>query len=137
MRNVCFKKGLVVGIILLFIGVGIQPVYANNVSINNDKIKRYNDLGDSGFSLIFCKAYHFNYILRTHNLAFLVKFELRDLDTGKIIQENFRLIGYNLFTNLKRGNDYEITVISPRGHDTIRVKDISFFNVETLVIVYI
>ena len=28
-----FKKGLVVGIIILFIGVGIQPAFANEVSI--------------------------------------------------------------------------------------------------------
>ena len=25
MRNVCFKKGLIVGIIVLFIGVSVQP----------------------------------------------------------------------------------------------------------------
>ena len=33
MRNVCFKKALVVGIIVLFLGVGFQPALANEVSI--------------------------------------------------------------------------------------------------------
>ena len=33
MRNVCFKKGLVVGIIVLFLGVGFQPALANEVAI--------------------------------------------------------------------------------------------------------
>ena len=33
MKNNCFKKGLVIGIIVLFIGVGIQPAFANEVSI--------------------------------------------------------------------------------------------------------
>ena len=33
MRYVCFKKALVVGIIVLFLGVGFQPAIANEVSI--------------------------------------------------------------------------------------------------------
>ena len=32
MKNVCFKEGLVVGIIILFLGVGFQPALANEVS---------------------------------------------------------------------------------------------------------
>ena len=31
MRNTLFKKGLVVGIIILFIGVGIQPAISNEI----------------------------------------------------------------------------------------------------------
>ncbi len=34
-NNKIWKKGLVVGIIVLFIGVGIQPAFANEVSITN------------------------------------------------------------------------------------------------------
>lgn len=136
MKKGLIRKGLVFSVIVLFLGVGFQPVFANDVSINTDKTKENNDLGDLGFSLIFCKVYHFNYILRVHGLAFLVKFELRDLDTGELIQEKSRLFGFHLFTNLQRGNDYEITVTSPLGSDTIRIEDISFFNLETLVIVY-
>ena len=35
MKGNMFRKGLVVGIIVLFIGVGIQPAFANEVSITN------------------------------------------------------------------------------------------------------
>ena len=35
MRNNWFRKGLVVGIIVLFIGVGFQPAFANEVSVTN------------------------------------------------------------------------------------------------------
>ena len=34
MRNVCLKKGLVIGIIVLFLGVGFQPALANEISTN-------------------------------------------------------------------------------------------------------
>jgi hypothetical protein len=130
------KKLLIIGIIALFISIGFQPVFANDVSVNTDKTKGNSDSGDSGFSLIFCKVYHFDYILRIRYHAFLVKFELRDLDTGDLMQEKSRLFGIHLFTNLKMGNDYEITVTSPLGSKTIRTKNISFINFEDLVIVY-
>jgi hypothetical protein len=131
-----YKKGWVIGIIILFIGIGIQPVFANDISINTDTTKRNNDSGDLGFCTIFCTVYHFNYILRIHALAFLVKFELRDLDTGELIQEKSRFFGFHLFTNLQLGNDYEITVTSPLGSNTIRLKNIRMINFETLVIVF-
>ena len=44
MRNVCFKKGLVVGVLILFLSVGLQPALANEVSIT----KTSESKGDCG-----------------------------------------------------------------------------------------
>ncbi len=41
MRTCCVKKGLVVGVILLFIGIAVQPAIANDITIFNEKFKKY------------------------------------------------------------------------------------------------
>ena len=40
MKKGLFKKGIVIGIIILFLGVGVQPVFANDVSISKTSDKK-------------------------------------------------------------------------------------------------
>jgi len=131
------KKLLIFGIIALFICMGIQPAFANNVYIESNKTKENNDSTDIGFSFILCEVYHFFYILRIRRRAFFVNFEIRDFDTGELIQEKSRLFGIHLFSGLHLGKNYEITVTTSYDSKTIIIKDIGFFNYKTLDIIVV
>jgi hypothetical protein len=112
-NSACLYKTLVVGVILLFIGVGIQPAYALTDDEKNIKIDN-NSRDNEGYGLILCNVW-----IELYNPAYPEWFPFptfivqstgtiitcKDLDTGKT-RIRIAKLGLKLFKFLPIGHDY-------------------------------
>ncbi len=127
MKDRMLSKGLVVATILLFIGLAIQPSVANDVSVNM-KSDNENTFRDKGLGFISCFVFYIYFFARETRLAWNVKFELIDYDTGEVIEEKARIFGYYLFKFVPRGHNYTINIITPKGNESISFPNLGFFH---------
>jgi hypothetical protein len=135
MEKEIIGKGLTVAVILLFVGIGIQPSFAHEISASIPK-ETYSkdDTRENGLGFIFCIVLHVDFIGRNSWIPLFVEFELTDYDTGELIVKKNRLLGVHLFKFLPRGNDYMINVSTLYVSDTKLVKNLGFFQQITIPI---
>lgn len=129
------KKVIVISVIALFIGIGFQPAFANEipVSVAKETITK-DDSRDFGLGFILCIVLHVNFIGRTCWIPLFVEFEGTDYDTGELIEKKNCLLGVHLFSFLPRGNNYMINVSTLRVSDTAIVKNLGFIEKITIPI---
>ena len=96
-RNPVLYKSLVVGVIVLFIGVGIQTAIAFETEESNDR----------GFILCYTRVGLSKYKFYFPATLTIVKCE--DLDTGKIRIGITRFTGFHIFKYLPMGHNYKIS----------------------------
>jgi hypothetical protein len=115
-RNPVLYKSLVVGVIVLFIGVGIQPAFA--ITDNGENIKAGNNENgdDLGTGFILCNVW-----LELYNPAYPewsgakylyipytgIIITCKDLDTGKT-RIGIAKLGLKLFKFLPLGHDFKL-----------------------------
>ena len=133
-----YKKGLVVGIIILFIGVGVQPANADDISEIKETTEENNDSGDWGYGFILCYA-SIEYVQYRYSIFLSWKVvECIDLETGNVVrQDRTGLFGFCLFKYLPMGRDYKLTISTEEGSDSIIVRDLIYLKRADLrIIVY-
>jgi len=124
-----YKKGLVIGIIILFIGVGIQPTSANDISISKEITEKNNDSDDWGYGFIFVSATFRRQMERTTWRLRWTVIDCIDLETGKVVmQEKTGMFGFCLFKFLPRGHDYRLIVPSLGGSSWCVIEDMGLFH---------
>ncbi len=107
-KNPVLYKSLVVGVIALFIGVGIQPVFA--LSDSNKNIETGNNekgrLSGRSFIIIYLTIWISEFIPSHPPTGVFVT--CMDLDTGNI-RIGITKLGFKFFKFLPLGHDYKIT----------------------------
>ena len=94
MRNVCFKKALVVGIVVLFIGVTISPTINANINITSNKI--FNTFkSNKGFVPIKCQFFTISGIQEVEKE---VSFEDFDYLSNLIDKSDYNAIASKLYS---------------------------------------
>jgi hypothetical protein len=123
-----FRKGLVLGIILLFIGVLSSVSSANDTSEIKETVEENNDSGDWGFGFILCWATYTHVGGRTIYPLSREKVECIDLETGNVIKQGTTgLFGFYLFKFLPLGRDYKLTISTEDGSDSFIVSKLGLF----------
>ena len=124
-------------IIFLFIGITAQPSFAHEASIVNEPNENDDTPKELGVGYILCRAYYVFWQARYTRPAFLVKFELTDYDTGKVIEEGTNLFGIHLFKPVQKGHDYVVKVTAPRGAEYFKINnlDSSFYRLHIGILV--
>ena len=128
-RTIC--KSLAVAVIVLFLGLAIQPSIANDLSVNT-KSDVENEMREKGLGFISCFVFYIYFFARETRFAWNVEFELIDYDTGEIIEEKTKLFGYYLFKFVPIGNNYTINIITPNGNESISVPNLGFFHYSSI-----
>lgn len=118
------SKWLAIGIILLFFGITVQPSFAHEASIMNEPNENDDTPKELGVGYILCRAYYVFWQARYTRPAFLVKFELIDYDTGKVIEEGTNLFGIHLFKPVQKGHDYVVKVTTARGAEYFKINNL-------------
>lgn len=129
MFNNLYTKGLVVGIIVLFIGVGIQSTVANEVSVNKEIIKENDTSSDSwgnGIIIIIIRTFRYEFMLRKYIIEPWVRLICEDLDTGEITHMITNFLGFRV-RFFQRGHDYRIIGYFGDGQQSITIEDLGFF----------
>jgi hypothetical protein len=121
------RKCLAIGIILLFIGITVQPSFASEVSSIRESNENDDNSRDSELVNILCYAYYIFWVARSTRPAFFVKFELIDYDTGKVIEQTTKLFGIHLFKYVPKGHDYVIKVTTSRGWEDFKIQNLDSF----------
>ena len=135
MKKEIIGKGLTVTVILLFVGIGIQPVFAHEIPASNtQEISPKDNTRENGLGFILCIVLHVDFISRNYWIPLFVEFELKDYDTGELIEKKICLLGVHLFKFLPRGNNYIINVSTLVVSDTIKVNNLGFFQKITIPI---
>jgi len=115
-KNPVLYKTLVVGVIVLFIGMGVQPAYAYEDIEQNIIVKNYKNGDTSGIGLILCNLWQKirNPVYPFYPGEYLTVpltgtiIKCKDLDTG-ITRIGIAKLGLKLFKFLPIGHDYKIT----------------------------
>jgi len=126
MNQRTFCKTLALAVILLFLGLAVQPSVADEVTVNT-RNESENSVRDKGLGFISCFVFYIYFFARETRFAWNVKFELIDYDTGKIIEEKTRVFGYYLFKFVPRGHNYMINISTPKGNESIALPNLGFF----------
>jgi hypothetical protein len=123
-RIIC--KTLALAVILLFLGLAVQPSVADEVTVNT-RNESENSVRDKGLGFISCFVFYIYFFARETRFAWNIKFELIDYDTGEVMEETTRIFGYYLFKFVPRGNNYTINVITPKGNESLSFSNLGFF----------
>lgn len=137
------SKGFAVAVIFLFLCVGIQPAFANdvfnsNTSIDNEQIleKETHENHLTGLGFIICQItsmYYWHYAPPFVIPKPLIPIICEDLDTDSKRIGITRLFGFHIFKFLPTGHNYKLTFyISPK-----RERLISNFNGFTIIKLHI
>jgi hypothetical protein len=133
-------KLLVVGVIVLFIGVGVQPAFAVDVSVSktsdNEKEcnKKHNSIG-LGFIMVVTGGGWPISPYRTFYIPVgFVSVSCIDLDTGYIRYGTTRFLSFYIFKFLKRGHSFKISSESSYfDADDVYINNLSSFKVVELL----
>ena len=129
------EKVIVIGIIALFIFVGVQPAFATEPVISTDIVKEENSR-DINLGFILCRVTYIEIGIWWETGFHGQIVELKDLETGEVIaQGKTGFFGFILFPFLAIGHDYRITAYTNYGPDSKKVEDLGLF--QTIKIVYI
>jgi hypothetical protein len=129
------NKILIVSVIFLFVGMGFQPAFANEIPASNTKVTSSKvETRDFGLGFILCVVLHVDFIGRTCWIPWFVEFKLTDYDTGELIEKKNCLFGVHLFRFLPMGKNYMINVTTLMVSDTALVKNLGFFKDITIAI---
>jgi len=127
MKTNMSSKALTVAVIILFLGLAIQPSVADEVTVNT-RNESENSVRDKGLGFISCFVFYIYFFDRETRFAWNVKFELIDYDTGEVIEETTRIFGYYLFKFVPRGHNYTINIITPKGNESTSFSNLGFFH---------
>ena len=138
-KSACLYKLLVVGVIVLFIGMGINSAFAVDVSISKTSDnemecnKKHNSIG---LGFIMCLTAGEFYFTPNQVILIPVGFVLvscTDLDTGEV-RYGFTFVSFCFFKFLKRGHSYKISAVpSNFNSDDVYINNLKFFEVVQLV----
>ena len=121
------KKTIVIGVIALFIFVGVQPAFTTEPVISTDIVKEDNSQ-DINLGFILCRVTYIEIGIWWETGYYGQNVELIDLDTDEVIaQGKTGFFGYIFFPFLPLGHDYKITAYTGYGTDSRKVKDLGFF----------
>jgi len=117
---VVLYKILVIGVIILFIGIGIQPAISNEVSISNTSddrdLRNDKEIEEKPSPFPWCIAIVNTMQFNINSLHWqdmgLVPFSIENLDTGKIRRRITNILGYAVFLFLPREQEFLIKIHS-------------------------
>ena len=95
MLNMLFRKGLVLGIIVLFVGVGVQPVLSQN-TVNNIYKEKISDLPCNCENKDIQSGNHFGICLLLYPLFFSIFYMWMLFDCFGTLLDIILDIGYEL-----------------------------------------
>ena len=136
-KSACLYKLLVIGVIVLFIGVGIQPAIATIEPEERIDIQQ-NEGGNNQVEVPlfgFCVLLVWTYTtIGGYIPDGLTKLKCEDLDTGKIRNRTSGIFGYKLFIGLNRGHTYRITATEhTEASEVIELLDFwNYLEIETI-----
>ena len=110
---------IVVGITILFLGVGIQPAFAEENKENNNQ----EEVPIFGFCIL--RVWTYKSVGGALPSPFTVLI-CEDLDTGNIRNRTSGFFGYKFFIGLRRGHTYKIT--APKYKVSVNIELLDFWN---------
>jgi hypothetical protein len=129
------KKVFVIGVIALFIFVGVQPAFATEPVISTDIVKEDN-LRDINLGFILCRITYIEIGIWWETGFHGQKVELKDQETGEVVaQGKTGFFGFILFPFLPIGHDYRITAYTECGTNSKKVDDIGLFQKVKIVFI--
>jgi hypothetical protein len=125
-RVIWYKKGLVVGIIVMFIGVSVCS--SKDASICKDAIEENIDSGGWNLGFILGRVTYFEIASMWEYSVKGEIVECIDIDTGEVIaQVKTGFFGFYLFAFLPMGYDYKIISYFEYSKLSGKVEDLGFF----------
>lgn len=126
---------MVVAVILFFIGLGVQPTFADNVNINiepkekEEKIIEDDVIRGFDYGFIFVSATYRQHQSRQEYRLRWTVIDCIDFKTGEVVmQEKTGFFGFCLFKYLPQGYNYRLIVPSLGGGSWCVIEDMGFFH---------